>query len=96
MNEILILERNGDPDDGMFSCYTGTIGGHAEKNISTFWEGGRADNFIMSFLRKHGKSVTEYKSTEEVIRAFIDYAVHLELESPKENENGMERVCGRI
>ena len=43
-----------------------------------------ADSYIQSFLRKDGKSVDEYNSTEEVIRDFLDYCSSLELG----NKNG--------
>lgn len=80
MNEVLVLERIADPDDGMFSCYTGTINGNGVKSIATFWEGRRLDGLIKAFLRKTGKAINEYKSTEEVLNSFIEYCTNIMLE----------------
>ena len=82
MNEILVLKRTGnDADDSMFSCYTGTCSGSpATDNISVFWDGRRIDGFVGSYLRKTGKSVDEYESTEEVIRDFLSYCNKIILE----------------
>lgn len=80
MNEVLVLERKGDPDDGMFSCFTGTIEcAKYTKNIATFWEGRRAYKLIKGFLRKKGKSVREYLSTEEVLNDFLEYCYEAKL-----------------
>ena len=80
MNEILVLERIGDPDDGMFSCYTGTINGNKVKSIATFSEKRRADRFIGGFLRKTGKAIKDYKSTEELLLSFLDYCLEVKSE----------------
>lgn len=40
-----------------------------------------ADGHIKSFLRREGKCVNEYDSTEEVIRDFLDYYSKLTLEN---------------
>ena len=73
MNEVLVLDRLGDPDDGMFSCHTGTIDGNGVKSIATFGEQRRAGDLVGSFLRHSNKPVQAYASTEFVIDEFLDY-----------------------
>lgn len=85
MNEVLVLERIGDPDDSMFSCYTGTIDGNRKRNIATFWEGRRAEDFVGAYLRKTGKSIKEYKSIEEILMSFISFCWYQTLE-PQETK----------
>ena len=73
MNEVVVLERIGDPDDGMFSCYTGTIDGNGVKSIATFPEERRIDGRIKAFLRKTNKSLSEYGSSEELLLDLKEY-----------------------
>lgn len=80
VNEILVLERIADPDDGMFSCYTGTINGNRVKSLATFGDTRRAHRFIGGFLRKTGKPIHKYKSTEEVLNSFLEYCCTAVLE----------------
>lgn len=80
MNEILVLERIADPDDGMFSCYTGTINGNGIRSLATFGDKRRAYRLIKAYLRKTGKSVNEYQSTEEVLKDFLEYCRNTEIE----------------
>ena len=89
MNEILVLKRtSNDADDGMFSCCCGVMRCSDYKEVETvFGEQRRADNFVKSYLRKTGKSVTDYGSTEEVINDFLNYCQMMELEGVKDNGN---------
>lgn len=81
MNEIVIVKRNNDPDDGMFSADTGTVNGFDKRTIAVFGEQRRVSNYIKSFLRKTGKSIRDYTSTEEVIIEFLDYLENINFEA---------------
>jgi len=65
----------------MMACSheTGTINGYGESKIETFGEQRRASEFINAYLRKTGKSVSEYGSTEEVLNDFLSFLEHLEV-----------------
>ena len=64
MNEVIVLESEAVQSDGFLSTIRYEV----------------AENLIKSYLRKIGKSVDEYESTEEVIRDFLKYCSSLNLE----------------
>ncbi len=84
MNEILVLERKGDPDDDMVQCFTGVINANHVRIVATCGEQRRAEDFILQYLRKTGKAIEDYKSTEEVLRSFLEYCRTITLEPVKE------------
>ena len=79
-NEVLVLNRIGDPDDRMFSCDTGTIDGYGVKSIAAFGEQRRIRRYINSYLRKTGKSLDDFNCTESLLIDFIQYLEEVEIE----------------
>ena len=73
MNECFVLHKAGDWDDGMCACETGTIEcKNYTKTTEVFGEKKLIRNYIESYLRKTGKSISQYKSTEELLVDFCD------------------------
>lgn len=77
-NQVVILRKHSDPDDGMCCVDTGCINGYGEESYTIVAEKRLAENYVDGFLRKSGN--TEYTNNESLLRAFLEYLNNLELE----------------
>lgn len=73
MNEILVLERKGDPDNGIMSVYTGVcFGSSKEKKVTVVSDKRRVGNSeIKGFLRKN--SSKKFDNYESLLSCFLVY-----------------------